>query len=218
MPRRSSRLAGKKRVDYNVDNYFDRVLGGIKSGWQKTVNRLEAKPVNKRPKPPPAFKKKPFFRKKAPKPRPRVPKEIVRVKGKKKKSKFEKDIEVIDLTGDSPELRMEKIRDRKAFKPLSKVATKRTISRKHKHLLFMRPGDEKIMEALYAFERGGQLPKWAWSFQDNLKAENGRLVWFENDRGGILERVFALKAEKASLVKKNYFDPGSSGRISRSAT
>ncbi len=208
MPRRSSRLAAKKRVNYNVDSYFDRVLGSVKSGWQKTVTRLEAKPVNRRsvPKPPKAFKKKQFFRKKAPKPKPRVPKEIVRVK-KRVKSKFEKEIEVIDLTGDSPELRMEKIRDRKVYKPLNKVATKRTISRKHKHLLFMNPGDEKIMEALYAFQGGTQLPKWAWAFQNNLKNKDGRLVWFEDDRGGILERVFALKEEKRKLVKENYFDP-----------
>ena len=122
MPRRSSRLAAKKKVNYNVDSYFDRVLGSVKSGWQKTVSRLQAKPVNRRkiPKPPASFQKKQFFRRKAPKARPRVPKEIVRVR-KKVKTKFEKEIEVIDLTGDSPELRMEKIRDRKVFKPLSQV-------------------------------------------------------------------------------------------------
>ena len=212
MPRRSSRIAAKKRVNYNVDSYFDRVLGKIQKGWQNTVDRLEAKapPVRRKiPKPAPkSFQRKKVFRAKAPKARPRVPKEIVRVRKKAKvKTKFEKDIEVIDLTGDSPELRMEKIRDRKVFKPLSQVVTRQTVSRKHKHLLFMNPGDEKIMEALIAFERGWQLPKWAHAFQDNLKAKDGRLVWFENDRGGILERVFATKDEKRKLVKENYFDP-----------
>ncbi len=187
--RRSSRLARKKKVNYDLnkdDNFFKRVLGKIRTGWQKTVTRLEAKPAKKLrvKKSTQAFKRKQLFRKKKPQALPQPPKEIVRVKAKQTKSKFEKDVEAIDLTGDSPEVRMERIRDRKAFRPLSKVATKQTISRKHKHLLFMNPGDDKIMEALYSLERGGQLPKWAWSFQENLKTENGRLLWFENDRGG----------------------------------
>ena len=121
--RRSSRLAKKKRVDYNADNYFDRVLGTLQRGWQRTVKTLEAKPVTK-PKPPKGFKKKELFRKKPVK-KPVVPKEIVRIKAKKR--------EVIDLTqeeDDTPEVRIEKIRDRKVFKPLNKVATRRKISKK----------------------------------------------------------------------------------------
>ena len=102
MPRRSSRLAGKKKVDYNVDNYFDRVLGTVKRGWQKTVDRLEAKPsqarrpVTKIPKTAPFKKKQPFRKKAQPAKRPTVPKEIVRLRATRPKREPKR--EVIDLT------------------------------------------------------------------------------------------------------------------------
>jgi len=73
------------------------------------------------------------------------------------------------------------------------------ISRKRKHLLFMNPGDEPILEATIALTTGGAMPVWTRWFEDALEIKNGKLH-FEGLR-------MAFKDEKRQAVKELYFDP-----------
>ena len=84
---------------------------------------------------------------------------------------------------------------------------KRKVSQIRRRLLFMLPGDEKIMMAVYAIKNNGALPAWARRYRNYLKVEDGRLYWVEQDRGGILRLPFGTKEELRSEVKNLYYDP-----------
>ena len=78
-------------------------------------------------------------------------------------SRIERDedvIEMIDLTGEE---RIARVVDRRVEKqnPIKRIPRIAAMSDRRKHLLFMNPGDEKIMEAAYALAQGGFPPKWA---------------------------------------------------------
>ena len=73
------------------------------------------------------------------------------------------------------------------------------VSRKRKHLLFMNPGTNKILEALQALNAGEPLPVWAESFRELLTVDGNKLYF--NDLEMATEEV------KRNQVKLMYFDP-----------
>ena len=212
--RRSSRLRAKKRVNYNEDNLWERAVKRAGGVVKKAVDRLAPDPSYRRQRPAiprqraPQFRKKRLFRPKLAPQKPRIPKELVRVRSDPP-SRIERDedvIEMIDLTGEE---RIARVVDRRVEKqnPIKRIPRIAAMSDRRKHLLFMNPGDEKIMEAAYALAQGGFPPKWAQPFRRYLVVRSGRLHWRENDRGGVLELPFATTAEKRKSVKHCYFDP-----------
>ena len=198
MPRKSSRLAAKKRVNYNEDSLWYRALGKGKDAWNEMIEVAadDPPPVIKpwqKKKPKKLFQKKKLFRKKPPK---------VKKVLKRTKALIEKDEAEIDYP-DTPEQRVDrilKVPDKKV-KAVSRLT--QDLSRKRKHLLFMNPGDVPIQTAILALARGERLPAWAVPFRNQLGLTNGRLTWTEV--GGTLP--MALQAEKRTAVKKLYFDP-----------
>ena len=86
MPRRSSRLAKKKRINYNEDALFYRATKTKKSDWTEVQ---DTDPV-------PIYKNKPLYRKKIPKKHKVI--DLTQSKPKKKLKKSTKR-EIIDLTG-----------------------------------------------------------------------------------------------------------------------
>ena len=78
------------------------------------------------------------------------------------------------------------------------------ISGKRRELLFIRVGDEKVLQAAAALKSGTALPRWALRFRPFLKERGGKLWWFE---AGTVELPFALMDEKRNAVKRLYFDP-----------
>ena len=90
MPRRSSRIAKKKRVNYNEDAMFYRRTNTKKSDWEEVEDR----------DPVPVYRDKPLYRKRLPKQKkivnlpPKKPKKkVIDLTKKKKKTR-----EIIDLT------------------------------------------------------------------------------------------------------------------------
>ena len=63
------------------------------------------------------------------------------------------------------------------------------ISGKRRELLFIRIGDEKVLQAAMALKNGTALPRWALRFRPFLKERGGKLWWFE---AGTVELPFAL--------------------------
>ena len=84
--RRSSRLRKKKRVNYNEDSLWERAVRGARN----LGDRLEAgAPEKKAPKP--IFQKKQLFRPKIrPNAKPKLPKQLVRVRNEPK-AEIERD-------------------------------------------------------------------------------------------------------------------------------
>ena len=149
MPRKSSRLAAKKRVNYNEDSLWYRALGKGKDAWNEMIEVVadDPPPVKKpwqKKKPKKLFQKKKLFRKKPPK---------VKKVLKRTKALIEKDEAEIDYP-DTPEQRVDrilKVPDKKV-KAVSRLTQE--LSRKRKHLLFMNPGDVPIQTAILARQRG----------------------------------------------------------------
>ena len=84
-PRRSSRLRGKKRVNYGEDALWYRALGKGKDAWNEMVQIAADDPPPQQK----AWQKKKLFQKKVPKPKP---KKLVR-----KKAVIEVDESEIDF-------------------------------------------------------------------------------------------------------------------------
>ena len=71
-----------------------------------------------------------------------------------------------------------------------------------RHILFLNVGDEPILNAIQALQRGTALPPWM-KYLENVTAEKGHLY---HTQGG--ERLpFAFKDEKRRAVKQLYFNP-----------
>ena len=71
-----------------------------------------------------------------------------------------------------------------------------------RHILFLNVGDEPILNAVQALQRGTPLPPWM-KYLENITTEAGKLY---HKQGG--ERLpFAFKDEKRMSVKKLYFNP-----------
>ncbi len=205
--RRSSRLRGKKKVDYSFDGLWNNMIKRAGTTWNDVVDILEDRSAlpKKKAKPKPkvkAFQPIKKFRRKLPA-KPKGPKrDIVRhVAGPL--PKIEQDEQKIDF---DPEDRVARIVDKKKGPKPKEVGT-RKVSGVRRRLLFMLPGDEKILQALFAVQNAGPLPAWARRYKRYLKVEDGRLYWVENDRGGILRLPFGTKEELRSAVKELYFDP-----------
>ena len=190
MPRRSSRLAAKKKVNYGEDALWYRALGQGKDAWNEMIQTVadDPPPVQK------PWQKKKLFQKK-PKP-PQKKKKIL----KRTKARIEQDEKEIDYP-DTPEQRVDRILEVPDVKAVSRLT--QDLSQKRKHLLFMNPGDLPIHTVVLALAEGGALPAWALPFRNQLGLKNGRLTWTETS--GTLP--FALVEEKRIAVKKLYFDP-----------
>ena len=131
MPRRSSRLATKKKVNYGEDALWYRALGKGKKAWNEMIEKEadDPPPVQK------PWQKKKLFQKKPEKPKPK--------KLKRFKAKIEQDEKEVDFP-DTHDQRVDRIlkdpeKDIKATARLTQ-----DISRQRKHLLFMNPGDVPI--------------------------------------------------------------------------
>ena len=176
--------------------------------WNNVVDILEDRAALPKPKPKvkPKPKEKNFqpikkFRPRL-KPKPKGPRrEIVRQKAGPL-PKIEQDEKDVDF---DPEDRVARIvAKKKAAKP---TEPGRKVSRVRRQLLFMLPGDEKILLALFAVKNGTALPGWARRYKRYLRVEGGRLHWVEDDKGGVLKLPFGTKEELRTHVKKLYFDP-----------
>ena len=201
MPRRSSRLKGKKRVSLNEDSLFYRALGFGKDKWNDLVETVADDP---------APQTKPWQRKSWFQPKPKALKKK-KSKPVLRRSRIEVDESEVDFTHEdmeSAQARVQRIEDadekRQTVEPkASNIKTSDRISKKRKHLLFMNPGDVPIQTASLAIRQGSPLPAWATPFRFQLGIKGGRLTWFENND----TLPFALKDEKRAAVKKLYFDP-----------
>ena len=199
MSRRSGRLRNKKRVNYNEDSMFKAMIKKTGRAWNDLVDVFEDKD------PRPLFQKKRMFRKAIPKKvAPKVARQVVkRVAPKPRLAEIERDEREVDYP-DMPEQRIERIQRRD--RPILE-RTGRKVSKLRRRMLFMVPGDEKIMMAVFAIARNQQLPAWARRYRKNLTAEGRRLYWIEDDRGGLLRLPFGTQEELRDAVKELYFDP-----------
>ena len=79
------------------------------------------------------------------------------------------------------------------------------VSRKRKHLLFMNPGTQKILDCVRAVNAGETLPVWAQPFRKHLSVD-GNTLYFD-------ELPMATKEQKREAVKLSYFDPKEASTI-----
>ena len=186
MPRRSSRLAKKKRVNMNEDAMFYRATKTTKDDWTE-VEDLDPVPV---------YRDKKMFRKKLPK------KKAIKLPPKKKKR------QVIDLTGDRDDEKLSVIeRDEKQVDYYVESAQERAdriqnmdrkvlkadpqtnqISKRRRHLLFLNPGDGVLQRTIMSFLNNDPLPAWAVPFAKHLRynRDKGRLIWVEDGAPRVL--------------------------------
>ena len=119
-----------------------------------------------------------------------------------------KDEEPVDEDEKRAEVRAEAIgkapakqRAKKVRHPLEPAA----VSRKRKHLLFMNPGTDKILDCARAINANESLPLWAEPFRNHLTAEGSTLLF-----DGL---PMATKEQKREVVKLSYFDPKGASTI-----
>ena len=179
--RRSSRLAKKKRVNYNEDALWYRAAKTTKEGWNRMIERVKDDPE-------PMFRRRQQFRPMQQKKAPQVVRrKLARVEQDAREVNFRRQ----DL--ESAQSRVDRVLKQKPVKMEKMV--RQPVSRKRKHLLFMNPGNIPIGQAIRAINNGEQLPPWARPFKDQLSLSDGRLQWTEG--GDTLP--FALKEEKRAL-------------------
>ena len=207
--RRSSRLRNKPKKDYSFEGMWNNMIKRAGTTWNEVVEILDdrepRRKVRQKPKPKPkspvkSFKPVQKFRKRLPAKKKGPPKDIVRKKATI--PKIVQDEKEIDL---QPEDRVQRILQNK--KQTIEPPSRRPVSQVRKRFLFMLPGDEKILQAVYAIQNDGIPPPFAQRYRRFLKVEKGRLYWTENDRGGILSLPFGMQDEIREAVKKCYFDP-----------
>ena len=214
MPRRSSRLAKKKRVNMNEDAMFFRATKTTKDDWTEVEDR----------DPVPVYRSKKMFRKKLPKAVKLPPKKIKKKRQVIDLTKKKKRREVIDLTRDDEKLsvierdekqvdyyvesaqeRADRIQnmDRKVLKADSQT---NQISKKRRHLLFLNPGDGVLQRTIMSFLNNSPLPAWAVPFAKHLRynRDKGRLIWVED---GTRPLPLGFSFDKRQAVKRLYFDP-----------
>ena len=166
MPRRSARLAKKKRVSMNEDAMFYRLTKTKKSDWEEVE---DTDPV-------PVYRDKKLFRKKLPK-AIKIPKKKFRKKKKReiidltrddeKISVIERDEKQVDYYVESAQERADRIEnmDRKVIKADPQT---NNISKKRRHLLFLNPGDGVLQRTIMSFLNNQPLPAWAVPFAKHL--------------------------------------------------
>ena len=148
MPRRSSRLAKKKRVNMNEDAMFFRATKTTKDDWTEVEDR----------DPVPVYRRKKMFRKKLPKAVKLPPKRVKKKKREiidltrddEKLSVIERDEKQVDYYVESAQERADRIQnmDRKVLKADSQT---NQISKKRRHLLFLNPGDGVLQRTIMSF-------------------------------------------------------------------
>ena len=170
MPRRSSRLAQKKRVNYNEDAMFYRRTQTKKSDWEE-VEDLDPVPI----------RRKPLYRKLreeekiidlAPKPKKKKPKKRETIdltdRDDEKLAVIERDEQQVDYAFESASERKRRIdtMDRRVLKADPQT---NQISKKRRHLLFLNPGDGVLQKGIMSFLNSQPLPPWAVPFARNLR-------------------------------------------------
>ena len=186
--RRSSRLAKKKRVNYNEDALWYKAAKTTREGWNRMVERFKDDPE-------PIFRRRKLFRPK----QAAVPKPFRLVRSRVDQDAREVNFRPEDI--ENAQSRVDRVLQQKP--PKMEKMMRQPVSGKRKHLLFMNPGNVPIGQAVRALNNGEPLPPWAKPFKDQLSLSDGRLQWTE--AGSRLP--FALKEEKRAIVKRLYFDP-----------
>ena len=138
MPRRSSRLAQQKRVNYNEDAMFYRRTQTKKSDWEE-VEDLDPVPIRRKPLYRKRLEKKKKIIDLAPKPK-KIKKREILDRDDEKLAVIERDEQQVDYAFESASERKRRIdtMDRRVLKADPQT---NQISKKRRHLLFLNPGD-----------------------------------------------------------------------------
>ena len=211
----------QKPGKYNPGGVFERAWGGLVDFYREFTAGPNYVPLRKKP----ALKRKFPKRAKLVTIKPE-PKELKREQGLLKKKRpveqFEKDpnwnsvLKEEDLDYDSEEKqatvtpagRVKAITDATESKPRKSgrhPLEPEAVSRKRKHLLFMNPGTEKILDCVRAVNANETLPVWAQPFRKHLSVD-GTTLYFDN-------LPMATKEQKREVVKLSYFDPKEASTI-----
>ena len=91
--------------------------------------------------------------------------------------------------------RVERIPKKKALNPFSQPP----MSKLRRHLLYLNPGTQKVLDAHRAFAKGTEMPKWTQHLMLGLTYDSKNL-YFEN-------LPLATKEQKRMAVKDIYFNP-----------
>ena len=122
---------------------------------------------------------------------------------------------------DAPQQRVERIITAKKASRPQPVFREIPMGKAQRNLLFMNPGDAKIIEAMAAISQGGLMPEWTTPFRNNLYVKRPALDELEDEKmeevieGGPrlhfrdhrINLPFAMKDEKRDAVKSLYFNP-----------
>ena len=122
---------------------------------------------------------------------------------------------------DAPQQRVERIVTAKKASRPQPVFREIPMGKTQRNLLFMNPGDEKIIEATAAFTQGGLMPEWTRAFRNNLYVKRPAMNELEEEKMDEVIEVgprlhfqdhrinlpFAFKDEKRDAVKALYFNP-----------
>ena len=211
----------QKPGQYNPGGVFERAWGGLVDFYREFTAGPNYVPLRKKS----ALKRK--FPKRAKlvtiKPEPsELKREQVLLKQKRPVEQFEKDpnwnsvLKEEDLDYDSEEKqatvspagRVKAITDATESKPRKSgrhPLEPEAVSRKRKHLLFMNPGTEKILDCVRAVNANETLPVWAQLFRKHLSVD-GNTLYFD-------DKPMATKEQKREVVKLSYFDPKEASTI-----
>ena len=128
--------------------------------------------------------------------------------------KIEDDDTGLNQAIEEPQERVERITSERVQKKIKKNRRfyDSTISKKRKHLLFMNPGTEKILDAQKALMTGDYLPPWAQFFREQLSVlskDDDEKMEVPAQVGKLLFEglPMATTEEKRAAVKREYFDP-----------
>jgi len=110
---------------------------------------------------------------------------------------------------EEPQHRVERIQSAEVKKNVRKNRAfyDSTISKKRRHMLFMNPGTDKILDAKKALLTNDQLPPWARPFQAELSVDDDEKSAVVNQDLLFEGLIMATKEDKRAAVKTQYFDP-----------
>ena len=211
----------QKPGNYNPKGVFERAWGGLVDFYREFSAGPNYVPLRK----PKALKKKLPRRAKLLNIKPE-PQELKREQGllkvKRPVEQFEKDpnwnsvLKEEDFDHD-PEEKQSTVSPTGRVKAISEASEHKVprkgrhplepdvVSRKRKHLLFMNPGTQKILECVKAVNANETLPVWAHPFRKHLSVD-GNTLYFDG-------LPMATKEQKREVVKLSYFDPKGASTI-----
>ena len=218
--RRSGRLRKVKRVDYNVDRAFKRMVEQRSGMTEEEVfgdpkaQKITRRQANGKRRPPrvprPAGNARARTGPAARERQRRAPVDP----GEADWERTRKAIWAKVLGLDSPAVRVEKIVGRRGL-PDGEAPTieigREPMSGKRKHLLFINPGDKPLRLAIEALYYGKPMPAWTRNFRDQLSLKDGVLLW--NEEGQAAPLPLWTAAEKRDNVKLLYYDPSKASTI-----